>query len=100
MSELAAKPEEIEDAVSRLKSLQPDSRELPRVKLALGKLYAKKGDLTNAENCLLDAIKAANLPEAHLALGDVAIARKNFAQAEQEYRAAAKLLPRSPLRRN
>ena len=96
LSELAAKPEEIEDAVSRLKALQPDSRELPGVKLALGKLYAKKGDLTNAENYLRDAIKAANLPEAHLALGGVAFARKNFALAEQEYRAAAKLLPEVP----
>ena len=93
LSELAAKPEEIEDAVSRLKSLQPGPKELPGVKLALGKLYAGKGDLTNAENYLLDALKAANLPEAHLALGDVAFTRKDFALAEQEYRAAAKLLP-------
>ena len=93
LSELAAKPDEIEDAVSRLKSLQPDPKDLPTVKLALGRLYAKKGDLSNAENYLLDALKAANLPEAHLALGDVAFARKNYAQAEQEYRAAAELLP-------
>ena len=93
LSELAAKPEEIDDAVSRLKTLQPDPKDLPTVKLALGRLYARKGDLSNAENYLLDALKAANLPDAHLALGDVAFIRKNYAQAEQEYRAAAELLP-------
>ena len=92
-SELAAKPEEIEDAVSQLKALQPDPSALPQVKLALGRLYARKGDLSNAENYFLEALKGANLPEAHLALGDLAVAKKDFAQAEQEYTAAAELVP-------
>lgn len=58
----------------------------------------KKGDLLKAESSYLDALKGeSNLFEAHLALGDIAIMRKDISQAEQEYRAAAELAPEAPL---
>ena len=94
LAELAKSSEEVADALDRLKDLNPGNEDRQKYNLALGLLYGKKGDLSKAENYLLEALKGeANLLEAHLALGNIAVAKKDFMQAEQEFQAAAELSP-------
>ena len=69
LAELAKSSEEVADALDRLKDLNPGTEDRQKYNLALGLLYGKKGDLSKAENYLLDALRGeANLLEAHLAL--------------------------------
>ena len=94
LAELAKSSEEVSDSLDRLKDVNSATEDRQKYNLALGLLYGKKGDLSTAENYLLEALKGeANLPEAHLALGNIAVARKDFTQAEQEFQAAAELSP-------
>lgn len=54
----------------------------------------KKRQLAKAENAFMDALSGkADLPEAHMALGDIALVKKDLTQAEREYQAAADLAP-------
>ncbi len=90
LAELAKSPEEIADALGRLKEVDAGTGDNGEYNMALGLLYGKTGDLSKAENHLRKALKGeGNLPEVHLALGDVAVAKKDFMQAEQEFQAAA-----------
>ena len=86
LAESAKSSDEISDALERLKDVNSATGDRQKYNLALGLLYGKKGDLSRAENYLLEALKGeANLPEAHLALGNIAVTRKDFTQAEQEF---------------
>ena len=49
LSELAEKPEEIEEGISRLQGLKVEPAESARVNLILGKLFIKKRDLAKEE---------------------------------------------------
>jgi len=90
----ATSREEVDDALARLKELEPDPKDLPKFNMALGALYVRKGDLMRAEDSFLEALKGeSNFPDAHLALADLAVMKKDYTQAEQEYKAAAELMP-------
>lgn len=91
------KKEEAEGLLERIKGIQPNPAEAQRFNLLLGTLYLKKGDLSNAEDSFLDALKGeANSPEAHLALGDIAVLKRDNSQAEREYQAAVNAAPEQP----
>ncbi|MDR3556883.1 MAG: tetratricopeptide repeat protein [Syntrophobacteraceae bacterium] len=94
LSEFASTPAEIEESISQLKGLKPGPSDVPRVELALGGLYAKKGDPAKALDYFQRAIKAnPSFPEAYVALGDLAVRKSDFTEAEKEYVAAARLTP-------
>ena len=93
LAETSNTPDQISEAFERLKYVPP-AGDPQKYYLALGLVYAGKGDLPNAENYLTQSLKGtARLPEAHLALANVAIAGKDFSRAEQEFRAAAEFSP-------
>ena len=94
LANISGSPEEVAGALAQLKDLQYDPKNSPKYHMALGVLYAKKGDFLSAESEFLESLKGeSNFPEAHLALADLAVAKKDFSQAEQEYKAAAELKP-------
>ncbi len=94
LCEAAMSPEELDEALQRMKEVEADHRDQPRYHMALGTLYFKKKDLIKAESAFMDALAGkSDVPEAHMALGDIHLIKKDFAQAEQEYKAAADLAP-------
>ena len=93
MADLAAKPEEIGDADFTAQRLAARSLGSGPGQMALGRRMAGWEIFRMRRIIFSMRLKGNNLPEAHLALGDLAMARKDFAQAEQEYKAAAELVP-------
>jgi|GEM_PF-881875 len=94
LCEAAMSPEELDEALQRVKEVEADHRNQPRYHMALGTLYFKKKDLLKAESAFMDALAGkSDVLEAHMALGDIHLIKKDFVQAEQEYKAAADLAP-------
>ncbi len=100
LAELAGNPQEVEDVLERLKAVDATPADYPKLNMALGKLYAQKGELLEAENHFLEALRGGpDIPEAHIGLGTISMAKKDYRQAEQEFKAAAELVPEtSPVR--
>jgi tetratricopeptide (TPR) repeat protein len=93
LADAVSAPDQISDMFIRLDYVNVDV-DPQRFNLALGLLYAKKGDLPKAENYLFESLKGeAKLPEADLALGSIAAARKDLKLAEQEFRTAVEGAP-------
>ena len=94
LSEFATTPGEIDESISRLNGLKPGPSEVVPVELALGSLYARKGDEEKAEDYFHRAIKVnPNFPSSYIALGDLELRRKDYKEAEKQYLAAASLTP-------
>jgi len=100
LADISSKPEDIEDVLGRLENLEVNPQDRQKLFMTLGQLYTRKGDLSKAESEFMDSLKGeTDIPQAHLALGKIALAKKNFVQAEQEFKAAADLLPEASLGR-
>ncbi len=84
--------EEVENALQRLVGALPDFAEKAKFQLALGVLYARKGDATGAEQAFKEAVsKEPKSAEAHTALGNLYLAKRDAEQAEEEFKTAAEL---------
>ena len=93
LAETVTSPEDIADIEQRLQKLNPQQ---PGVLLASGVLALRKQDLPAAETALGKAVAASpNSNPAHFALGNLWVAKKDLARAEQEFKQASTLSPRS-----
>ena len=87
-------PREIDEALARMRAVQPTFGTTAKLHLALAGLYLRKQDTVAAEREFREAVaREPKSVESHMAMGNFLVSRRDLAGAEGEFRAAADLAP-------
>jgi len=87
-------PQEIDDALTRIKAVEPSLGKTAKLHLAIAGLYLRKKDPAAAEREFQEAVaREPNSVEAHIALGNFFVSKRQMGDAEREFRTAAELAP-------
>ncbi len=87
-------PQEIDDALTRIRAVEPSLGKTAKLHLALAGLYLRKKDPASAEREFQEAVaREPNSVEAHIALGNFFVSKRQMGDAEREFRSAAELAP-------
>lgn len=94
LADAAVSPQEVNEALRRLRDRDLEFKDVPQYHLALSVVYVKQGKTKEAESEVNLALALdPKLPDAHLAMASLAVFRNDPARAEEEYRAAIALAP-------
>jgi len=92
LAEAAQTPEEIQQAIALIEERRTALAPADGASRVLGTLYARKKDVPKAEDAFKSAVSTRpESPDAHIALGQLALGRGALAEAEKEFRTAAEL---------
>src|SRR5689334_10343073 len=90
----ANSPREIEDALARIKAVEPTLGGTAKLHLAMAGLYLRKQDPASAEREFREAVaREPKSVEGHVALGNFFVSKRDMGEAEREFRTAAELAP-------
>ena len=81
------------DAIALLDRLVRANPKAPEPRERLGRMLLKAGDVKRAEGIAADLLRMQGTPAAHVLMGDVRIAERQFPAAEGEFRQALRLAP-------
>jgi Flp pilus assembly protein TadD len=93
-------PREVDEALARMRAVEPAFGTTAKLHLVLAGLYLRKQDTAAAEREIREAVaREPNSVESHMAMGNFLVSRRDLAGAEGEFRAAADLAPMGSLAR-